>query len=130
MLGYFDEDGSPMISVSVSGRRTGITIDAIIDTGFSSALSIPISVAIPLGLELTTTGEYELADGTIKRQMMFGATIRLGEEFFETDILLNESDIALIGSELLKDKVLVVDYGNDTVEIRSSEPMCSPAPQS
>jgi len=130
MFGYFDEAGSPTISVSVSGRRTGITIDAIIDTGFNGALSIPISVAIPLGLELTATVEYELADGTIKQQMMFEATIQLGDEFFDTDILVNESDIALLGSELLKGKVLTVDYGNGTVEISRSEHKCSPNAQS
>ena len=83
-------------------------------------MCLPLSLAIPLGLELYGRINYELADGTIKRELTFEVTIRLGEAVDRAEISLTESEDALLGSELLEDYVLEIDYGNRTVEIRES----------
>ena len=124
--GYFDDVGQPRIAVSIFGNRGELTIDAVIDTGFDGSLCLPLSLAIPLGLELHGRINYELADGTIKRELTFEATIRLGEAMNQVEISLTESEDALLGSELLDGYVLEIDYGNRTVEIRES-PMNSEA---
>lgn len=118
--GYFDDVGQPRIAVSIFGNRGEVTIDAVIDTGFDGSLCLPLSLAIPLGLELHGRINYELADGTIKRELTFEATIRLGEAVDRSEISLTESEDALLGSELLDGYVLEIDYGNRTVEIRES----------
>ena len=59
-------------------------------------------------------------DGTVKRELTFEATIRLGEAVDRVEISLTESEDALLGSELLNGYVLEIDYGNRTVEIRES----------
>ena len=118
--GYFDDVGQPRIAVSIFGNRGEVTIDAVIDTGFDGALCLPLSLAIPLGLELHGRINYELADGTIKRELTFEATIHLGETVERAEISLTESEDALLGSELLHGYVLEIDYGNRTVEIRKS----------
>lgn len=110
----------PMVVVSVSVHHTKSTVDAQIDTGFDGSLCLPISLAILLGLELAGTIGFMLADGTLKRDYTFWATITLGEESFRKEILITESDITLLGSELLENRVLEIDYGNRTVKIRKS----------
>ena len=120
MRGYFDDARQPRIVVSIFGNRGEATIDAVIDTGLDGALCLPLSLAIPLGLELHGRINYELADGTIKRELTFEATIHLGEAVDQAEISLTESEDALLGSELLDDYVLEIDYGNRTVEIRES----------
>ena len=120
MRGYFDDAGQPRIAVSIFGNRGEATIDAVIDTGFDGALCPPLPLAIPLGLELHGRINYELADGTVKRDLTFEAIIHLGETVDRSEISLTESEDALLGSELLNGYVLEIDYGNRTVEIRES----------
>ena len=118
--GYFDDAGQPRIAVSIFGNRGEAAINAVIDTGFNGSLCLPLPLAIPLGLELYGRINYELADGTIKRELTFEATIRLGEAINRAEISLTESEDALLGSELLDGYILEIDYGNRTVEIRES----------
>ncbi|RKU14601.1 hypothetical protein C6502_00405 [Candidatus Poribacteria bacterium] len=106
--GYFDDAGQPRIAASVFGNRGEATIDAVIDTGFNGSLCLPLSLAIPLGLELYGRINYELADGTIKRELTFEATIRLGETVNRAEIFLTESEDALLGSELLEPVLKVI----------------------
>jgi clan AA aspartic protease len=120
MHGYFDHEDRPRIPVSLFGNRAELTLDALIDTGFDGALCVPTLLAIPLGLELHGRIQYELADGTIKRELTFQAIVHLGTEVHRTEIILTESEDTLLGSELLDGYVLEIDYGNRTVEIRKS----------
>ena len=120
MRGYFDDGGHPRITVSLFGNRGEATIEALIDTGFDGALCVPIPIAIPLGLELYGNQNYELADGTVRQGLTFQGIVHLGEETRRTEVILTESEDALLGSELLVGYVLEIDYGNRTVEIRKS----------
>ncbi len=120
MRGYFDDEGRPRIIVSLFGNRGETTIDAPIDTGFDGALCVPIPIAIPLGLELYGDHYYEFADGTVRHDLTFQEIVHLAKETRRTEIILTEAEDALLGSELLADYVLEIDYGNRTVEIRES----------
>ena len=118
MLGYFDREKRPRITVSVIGNRAETSVDALIDTGFDGALHLPISIAIPLGLELHGDVRIELADGTVKHELTFLATIKLGGVSARKEVTLTEFDTPLLGSEILEDYVLEIYYVNRTVKIR------------
>lgn len=120
MRGYFDNEGRPRITASLFGSRAETTMEPLIDTGFDGALSIPIPLAIPLGLELHGWASYELADGTVRHDLTFQGIVHLGEETRRAEIILTEAEDALLGSELLEGYVLEIDDGNRTVEIRES----------
>lgn len=66
-VGYIDNDGHPKLRIQVEGTNPGVStnIEAMIDTGFTGFLMLPISLALPLGLVLMGTGDYSLAGGTL-----------------------------------------------------------------
>src|ERR1039458_1600308 len=65
-IGYLDSNGHPRLTVRVSGTHptAHAVIEAMVDTGFTGFLMLPIAQALPLGLALYGTGNYTLADGS------------------------------------------------------------------
>jgi hypothetical protein len=80
-------------------------------------LSLPIALAIPLGLELNGQVTIELADGSMKNELTFQGTVIWQGQEFDIDIFLTESADALIGSGLLQGQKLIIGYANHSVTI-------------
>jgi predicted aspartyl protease len=74
---YFDQAGHPRLKVPVVGSRAGIVVDALVDTGFDGDICLPTQLAIQLGLELRDMVWVELADGTLRDELVF-AGLRSG----------------------------------------------------
>lgn len=92
-------------------------IEAIIDTGFDGALCLPTVVAVPLGLELINQVEVELADGTVKADLLFAGAVRFLGQTKEVMISLTDSEEPLIGIALLADCRLTVDFPTAHVKL-------------
>jgi len=90
----------------VKGLRSEIHTDAIIDTGFTGDLSLPLHLGIQLGLELQGAEYFELADGSVKRELIFKGIAILEEKELPISICLTESEDALLGVGLLKNQKL------------------------
>jgi clan AA aspartic protease len=116
LQGYFDEYRQPRVRITVAGTHDEIAVDAVIDTGFDGDLCLPTQIAIELGLELRDVMSVELADGTIKQELLFAGVVRLGRQRRTVNILLTESDDALLGVNLLS--YLELDFVNRTVRLR------------
>jgi len=115
MKGYIDEYGQGKVEVGIIGRKTEVPVNAVIDTGFDGYVCLPVQVAIQLGLELCDTMEVELADGTIKKEMVFSGLTKFGEETKKARIMLTESQQALIGTRMFS--YLELDFANNKVVI-------------
>ena len=104
LVGFFAKDGSPAIRIRVSGPVTdGLEFEAVIDTGFTGFLSIPIVKAFPLGLPLFGTTAITFADGSSQTRLTGAATITFGSESnVGTAILEWSSNDILIGMALLR----------------------------
>ena len=127
-IGYLDNNGHPRLKIVVSGSNpeASLEVDALIDTGFTGFLMLPVAQAIPLGMTVYGTGDYTIANGaTVTNFLAKGKiTIRpaqlpqgapapppgiLEEESVEGIIVLSGGG-ALLGMEFLRslDKLLVV----------------------
>jgi len=57
--GHIDELYQALISISIIGIRDEVVLDAVVDTGFSGEVCLPVPIAIQLGLELWGSEEFE-----------------------------------------------------------------------
>lgn len=115
--GYVDRFLQPKVSLQVKGLRKASPLEAVIDTGFNGDLCLPIPIAILLGLELYADQEIELADGTIKQDLIFLGHAVLGNEERVVEISLTNSTEALIGCGLLRDHKLEIGFGSKTLSV-------------
>jgi len=98
LRGRMDENGQMWLTITVRGMRGETTIEAMVDSGFTWALALPVSVAVPLGLELVDFRPAELADGTVKHFFAFAVTIVIGGREFPSVCLVTETGTPLIGT--------------------------------
>lgn len=132
ITGLFDENGSPTVEIEVSGPvHAPRKLTAIVDTGFSGFLLIPLLEAFPIGLILSGTTSIELADGskqnklTCLGQVHFGGVEKVGLIIIEWE----NTDI-LVGMDFLRkfEKTLVVDPLNNNVLFFPSSIFSKPEP--
>ena len=96
VTGRLDEHGRAWLPITVRGNRGEATIEAVIDLGFTETMALPIEIAAPLGLELTSSIPLELADGRLQTFFLFAATIVFGELEIPGDIIGTERGAPLM----------------------------------
>jgi hypothetical protein len=67
-------------------------------------------------------GYVELADGTMKKELPFAGSVQFLGETRAAQIYLTDSDDALIGTSLLSDCRLVVDFPAGAVHLKRKPP--------
>jgi predicted aspartyl protease len=120
-IGYLDSSGTPRIKITIKGPvHDGQEFDAVIDTGFTGFLSIPLLKAFPLGLLLHGTTSVVLADGSTQSKLTALAIIKVDNESVAgVSILeLGSSDV-LVGMDFLRlfKRVLFVHCGQPAVTL-------------
>ncbi|MFA0758624.1 MAG: hypothetical protein KEFWMYNX_001957, partial [Candidatus Fervidibacter sp.] len=78
--------------------RSEATIEAIVDTGFTHPLLLPVTIAVPLGLELVDFTPMELADERLQHFFTFAVTVVIDGREFPTVCLVTETGTPLIGT--------------------------------
>ena len=80
--GSLDENGHPTLKIKVYGISEDHSAEftAMIDTGFTGFLTLPITLAIPLGLTLFGTADSVYADGSTGTNLLALGTIVFGDE--------------------------------------------------
>jgi predicted aspartyl protease len=116
VIGSFNKAGSPTIEIGVHGPFTQPTIfTAIVDTGFSGFLLLPLLEAFPIGLILRGTTTINLADGTNQTKLAclgsvnFDGQDKVGVviiEWLNTDILVGMDFLRKFNKQLLVDPVI------------------------
>lgn len=96
-----------------------INVPALIDTGFDGYLALPISTAMSLGLKLIDTVIITLADGSTRQELVFGGKVKIGDESKISYILLTAGETALVGTQLLKDFTLSIDFPDREISLLS-----------
>jgi predicted aspartyl protease len=103
----FNHAESPRVRIGLNGvsPHASREFDAIVDTGFTGFISMPMKDAIPLGLVLSGTTSATLADGSSSHKLTALGTAIVGEESNLGVVLLSlgsgPSDV-LVGMEFLR----------------------------
>ncbi len=116
--GRIDPFGTAYVGLKVAGLRGEVEIEAILDTGFNGQVCLPLSVAVPLGLELAYTSQFELADGTlVQDELVFVGKAFWRGEYRDVEIVLTRSGEALLGTGLLEGAQVQLDFARGTVSV-------------
>ena len=116
MKGFF-EFGSPLIELSIEGRK----LNMLLDTGFNGHIMLPDPIIKELGLDQIGNTDYLTASGDGKITKVYVGTIRFFDEEIEVPILETHADFSLAGIELFNDCRIVIERSKDIVEIRKSK---------
>ncbi len=96
----------------------GGAIECVIDTGFSGALMLPQKLVAQLDARQVGTEWFTLVGGREIEAGIFVVEAYWFGELRNIQAVISETDDALIGTELLEAKVLVIDYISSEVEIK------------
>ena len=129
--GYLDDHGHPHIKIRVWGlsEQFGQEFQAMIDTGFTGFLMLPLVQALPLGLTLFGTTTYTLADGSQSPKLLAHGSIDHEGEVTSGLIVLeaNASSGPLVGMEFLRSSKKLLVLGRNAVMLLDEMPIQEPA---
>ena len=117
--GLINKHGHPLVEIEVSGSRTTVKLSALLDSGFDGELCLPIELAVPLGLELVAVQTVEYADGGTKKELVFEGNIHWEGEVRRTQVFLTAAEQALLGTGLLIDRLVTLDFRSGRVRIET-----------
>ena len=111
----FDE---PIIRLDIHiSSNNSKKVNAIIDTGFNGYISIPTILIEQSNWDFIGTEEYELANGDIVEEKLYLGKIIFDGDEIEVFSLTNRTKDVLIGTKILKNKILKVDFKDSKVTI-------------
>ncbi|MDX6444569.1 MAG: gag-polyprotein putative aspartyl protease [Blastocatellia bacterium] len=102
--GSFNKAGSPTLKIKIAGPLpgSGQEFEAIVDTGFTGFVSMPIVKAFPLGLLLAGTTSVTLADGQSAFNLTATGIVTVGNSSEVGVIILQGSSAdMLLGMDFL-----------------------------
>jgi clan AA aspartic protease len=110
--GIVDESQRALLDVSLSADKDGKkeTLTVWIDTAFNGGLVIPRSEVQRLGLKQASTTQAILADGHVVDLETFTCYLDWFGKVYRTQVVANDGQFPLLGTMLLADRKLVIDY--------------------
>ena len=121
LTGYINDQNQPFVSIKVGDGENEKTIEALVDTGFTGQLQLPLAIAVPLGLKLEAVAPFEFGDGNSQMKMLFAGIMSLGSSKKKVSVIVSNLSIPLLGSDILKECQLSVDYINKKFTLSTSD---------
>ena len=115
--GYFNARDEPVVRLDVGS----LPVEVLVDTGFNGSLIIPGEVADQMDLEFEWLEEFLSVTGATFFVSICSTEIDwLGKRARVSLARSGEVNEALLGSQMLRDCRLTIDYANRTVNIVKS----------
>jgi clan AA aspartic protease len=108
-----------LVDVSVAAAKDAQkqVLTAWIDTAFNGGLVIPRQHVERLGLKQASTTRAILADGRSVELETFTCHLEWFGEVYRTQAVSNDGEFPLLGTLLLADRKLTIDYRTKTVTL-------------
>ena len=121
MTGIINDSKEAVLTVRIQGPNGQETeAEAVIDTGYNGAFSLPLEIITSLGLPARGTRYVTLGDGSTVSLEIYRATV-VWDDFPRSVYVMATEDVSLIGMSLLYGyRVImdVIDGGLVTIEQR------------
>lgn len=115
--GKVNENQEPIIEVEFIN---GTIVEFLIDTGFSGSLCVPESCLADLGLEISSQATiYGVGTHTETFGVAEAEIIWCGERLTEIAVYVNEGNDFLLGTGLLENKEIYINFKTGEVLITS-----------
>uniref|UniRef100_A0A6M3II58 Aspartyl protease n=1 Tax=viral metagenome TaxID=1070528 RepID=A0A6M3II58_9ZZZZ len=124
VIAGIDSENQVRIEIEIRGLYKNVSYGAILDTGFSGGLLLPLITAVDVGLERAGGGSVVLADGTIKTLPIFLCRVKLGGRINDVSTIVMGNEV-LIGMELINNYHLCVSGGKGVVTVDEEEDMAA-----
>lgn len=121
VIAGIDSENQVRLEVEIQGLYKSIPYGAIVDTGYSGGIVLPLITAVDLGLEKVGSCSVALADGSIHVMPTFLCTVVLNGKENEISTLVMGTDV-LLGMELLDPYTLCISPSEGKVTINTIEP--------
>lgn len=119
MNGHVDDSRRALLELRVGNTPTEqtTTITVWIDTAFDGFVVLSRSLIESLTLDQEATAEAILADGSRVTLESYVCYVDWFGEIMAAQVIANDGKLPLLGTELLANRRLVVDYANGSVSI-------------
>ena len=119
MKGHVDDNRRALLNVAIRSKLNAeaTAFDAWIDTAFDGHFVFSTTLIEQLGLETLVETDAILADGTKVTLETFVAYMDWFGELIPVQVVANEGQFPLLGTALLDDRHLHIDYRNRAVEL-------------
>ena len=119
IFGQIADGRRPTISASVhsSIKAAGEAFDLWIDTGFDGHLLLPNSDIQRLGLDELGLGNVILADGLTVELVSYYGMVQWFGEWLALQVIASDNGSRLLGTALLADCEVTLNFSTGTVEI-------------
>lgn len=120
MHAYFDaQDGNPKVLIKVKGtHRKAKEVAALLDTGHTGSLSLPILDLIEIGAKLESFGPVGLADGSTANMFYFSVTVEIdGTPKKVQASMINNPRVTqpIAGLQLMAPYIAYIDFKNKKI---------------
>jgi predicted aspartyl protease len=103
VLGSFDDDGSPVITIKVAGDLGEKEYTAVIDTGCTGFVALPSNEMIPLGLKIGGATSVILGNGQAVDNWVAEGLVTLSAQAEIGTIVLDDGSAdVLVGLDFLR----------------------------
>ena len=119
VTGHVDDQFRALVRVPVGATRDGPRQELVawVDTAFNGGLTIPRALVAGLGLPQESSVEAVLADGRTVALETFGCYFDWFGGTYQTQVVASDGAYPLLGTLLLSDRRLAIDYAARTVEL-------------
>lgn len=108
---------TPKVTISIISSNREINVPAMIDTGYNGEIILPISSIRDMNLEFLGTIDSELANGEIVDTELYKSRMKWFNEIREITVGASQSEDILLGTLLLANCRLEVDFKQRLVSI-------------
>ena len=118
MRGTVTDEGVPLIQLTVAGREW----PAVIDTGFNGHLELPSRLRESVSAESIGFLESHLAAGRTVLEENYAVQFPFDGQIVEAEATFATGDEILLGTALLRDYRLVIDFPQGSVVVEQALP--------